>query len=142
VPSFTAGIPNIRAIGPVVQIQIAISEAAEQALKKAGQPVPPPVQVSAMIDTGASDSVIQTGIAQQLGIQPIGVTRVNTPSSTNVQCYRYDVQLILPNGVTVVVPVTEAPLQGQHIQCLIGRDILMHGVFIYIGYSNLFSFSV
>jgi hypothetical protein len=30
---------------------------------------------------------------------------------------------------------------GQNIQCLIGRDILQHGVLIYIGYSNQFTLS-
>lgn len=37
--------------------------------------------------------------------------------------------------------VLEAPLQGQNIDCLIGRDVLSQGVFVYIGYTNLFSLS-
>lgn len=36
---------------------------------------------------------------------------------------------------------TEAPLKGQHIQCLVGRDVLQHGVFIYTGYDNSFTLS-
>ncbi len=47
-----------------------------------------------------------------------------------------------PNGVMVHNAVAiEAPLAGQHIQCLIGRDILQHGVLIYVGYMNQFTLS-
>lgn len=38
----------------------------------------------------------------------------------------------LPNGY-LEISVIEAPLQGQNIQALIGRDDLKHGVFIYQG---------
>jgi hypothetical protein len=58
-----------------------------------------------------------------------------------VPCYEYPVRLVFPNNVLVDTTVIEASLQGQHIQCLIGRDVLAHGVFIYIGYGNLFSLS-
>ena len=37
--------------------------------------------------------------------------------------------------------VLEALLQGQNIQCLIGRDVLAQAVLVYIGYTNLFSLS-
>jgi len=94
-----------------------------------------------MIDTGASGSVIQKGLAGQLGLNPIGLTYINTPSSTNVACYEYAVRLIFPNNVFVEATVLEAPLQGQNIQCLIGRDVLALGVLVYIGYGNLFSLS-
>lgn len=46
-----------------------------------------------------------------------------------------------PNNMVVDGTVIEAPLQGQHIQGLIGRDILAHGVLIYTGYANQFTLS-
>ena len=101
----------------------------------------PLVQALAMIDTGASATVIQQGIAAKLGLNPVGVTQIVTPSHTNVRCYRYIVRLVFPNNVTLESTVIEAPLQGQHIQCLIGRNVLAHGLFVYIGYRNLFSLS-
>ena len=65
---------------------------------------------------------------------------ISTPTSTNVSCKQFDVQIEFPNNVTVPsIIVTEAPLQGQHIQCLIGRDILQKGVFIYNGHDNSFT---
>lgn len=33
------------------------------------------------------------------------------------------------------------PLEGQSIQCLIGRDVLRRAVFVYTGYTNTFSLS-
>jgi hypothetical protein len=64
-----------------------------------------------------------------------------TPSSSNVACYECLVRLVFPNNVVGETTAIEAPLQDQHIQRLIGREVLAHGVFVYIGYSNLFSLS-
>ena len=140
-PSFTSQVANLQTIGPVVDLRLAIGAAAEVVLRKAGSPIPNPVAAVAMIDTGATASVMQVGLAAQLGLNPVGVTYINTPSSTNVACYEYLVRLVFPNNVLVETTVLEAPLQGQHIQCLIGRDVLAHGVLVYIGYGNLFSLS-
>lgn len=140
-PSFTSQVANLQSVGPVVELRLAVGSAAEAALRKAGSPIPSPLAAVAMIDTGATSSVIQVGLAAQLGLNPVGVTYINTPSSTNVACYEYLVRLVFPNNVLVEATVLEAPLQGQHIQCLIGRDVLAHGVLVYIGYGNLFSLS-
>jgi predicted aspartyl protease len=100
------------------------------------------IKLAAMIDTGATGTVISQGFAAMLGISPIGTTSINTPSSTNVSCYQFDMQLIFPNNINIAsIVVTEAPLQGQHIQCLIGRDILQHSVLIYTGYDHSFTLS-
>lgn len=140
-PSFTIEIPNLQGDGPVVELRVAIGSAVENALRAANTPIPLPVGVPAMIDTGATKSVIRQGIAAQLGLNPVGVTYISTPSSTNVLCPEYLVRLVFPTNVLYEGTVIEAPLQGQHIQCLIGRDILSHAVFVYIGYRNLFSLS-
>ena len=94
-----------------------------------------------MIDTGATVSVVQQGLPAQLGLEPVGVTYINTASSTNVACHEYVVVLIFPNNVVAETTILEAPLEGQHIQCLIGRDVLAHGVLVYVGSSNFFSLS-
>ena len=69
----------------------------EEALKKAGSKVPDPVPVKGMTDTGATGSVIQPSIAQAIGLQPIGVVSIITPSSENVPCYQFLIRLIFPN---------------------------------------------
>jgi hypothetical protein len=101
-----------------------------------------------MIDTGASCSVIKAGIADILGVKPVGVQYVSTPTSQNVRCLRYLIAFNFPSTAGLQVPVglelamIEAPLQGQRIQCLLGRDFLSHGIFIYSGPDQTFSFSL
>lgn len=122
-------------------MSVAVGSALETVLASHGQAVPPPAAALAMIDTGATGSVIQQGLAAQLGLNPVGVVQIHTPSSTNVACYEYAVRLVFPNNVVFEGTVIEAPLQGQRVQCLIGRDVLAQAVLVYIGYSNLFSLS-
>ena len=50
-------------------------------------------------------------------------------------------RLVFPHNVVAEVAAIEAPLEGQAIQCLIGRDVLSHGVFVYTGYINQFTLS-
>ena len=114
----------------------------EDQLKKVGQTIPLPVAATAMIDTGASGTVIRDDFAVKLGLNPIGTVLINTPSSNNVSCYEYLVRLALPNQIIVETTAIAAPLQGQNIQCLIGRDVLHLAVFIYVGYAGMFSLSI
>ena len=95
-PSFTSQVPNLQGVGPIVDIRIAIGREVEAVLRASGTAVPPPLQAVAMIDTGATGSVIRQGLAAQLGLNPVGVTYINTPSSTNVPCH------ILLNGDSIV----------------------------------------
>jgi len=140
-PSFTTQIPNKQSVGPVVEVRLAVGTIIEEVLQRAGQSIPVPLQALAMIDTGATGTVVREDIVSQLNLNPVGITLINTPSSTNVQCYEYLMRLLFPNNVIVESVVIATPLHGQHIQCLIGRDVLRHGVFIYTGYMDTFTLS-
>jgi len=140
-PSFTTQVPNLQQVGPVVEIRAAVGTALEEIERSAGREMPVPVPMLAMIDTGATGTVLRDDIPKQLGLNPVGVALISTPSSANVQCYRYIVRLLFPNRVVVETTAIAAPLQGQHIQCLIGRDVLKHGVFIYTDYTETFTLS-
>lgn len=140
-PSFTATIPDLEKIGPVVDMSLSVHQDVEDALRQASQPIPTPIQITALVDTGATASVIQEACVNSLGLQPVGVTYVNTPSSHNVKCYTYPVRLHLPNNVSREVIAIAAPLQGQNIQCLIGRDVLSEAILIYLGDANTFTLS-
>lgn len=148
-PVFTAKSSNLPFIGPILDIQIGPTRPALIAMQKVPGAQPPSLlTVSAMIDTGASCSVIKEGIPKQLGLHPVGFYLVNTPTSHNAKCFSYAVQLVLLANAGIQFPVTlsvvviEAPLQGQNIQCLLGRDFLKHGIFIYSGPDESFSFSL
>jgi len=138
-PSFTLQLPNLQALGPVVDMSVWVGSPVENALRRAGSPVP--LSARGMIDTGATASVIQPAIASSLGLEPVGRVSISTPSSASVPCYQYVVRLMLPNNVVVETLAIEAPLQGQQVQCLIGRDVLAHGVLVYTGYVNQFTLS-
>ena len=140
-PSFTTQLPNLQAQGPLVEMRIWVGNSVGEAIKKSEGKLPEPVPVKAMIDTGATGSVIHPEITKKLGLQPVGVVYINTPSSENVLWYQYAVRLIFPDNVIVEAIAVEAPLKGQQIQCLVGRDVLAHGVFVYTGYINQFTLS-
>lgn len=147
-PVFTAQVSNLQFLGPILNVQIAPSKAASQAMDKAGVAVPAAMTISAMIDTGATSSVVKTGLAQQLNAQPVGLQHINTPSSQGVPCYEFFLQLILqPTGgllasVELEARFIEAPLHGQNIHVLLGRDVLSLGIFIYNGANNSFTLSL
>ena len=140
-PCFTQRFTNLLKTGPVIEITLLPAYSFLESLEIKA-PVNNQVKILAMIDTGASGTVIQKGTSQTLELNPIGTTLMTTPSSTNILCNQFDVQLIFPNQVIIQnVVVTEAPLQNQHIQCLIGRDILKYGLLVYNGYDNSFTLS-
>jgi len=51
--------------------------------------------------------------------------------------------MLIPSpGLIYEGPFISAPLEGQEISSLIGRDVLKNGILIYIGYMNQFTFSL
>lgn len=140
-PSFTTQVPNLQGVGPVVEVRLAVGTIIEEVLQKNNQSIPIPLPALAMIDTGATGTVIREDLINQLNLNPVGVTLISTPSSTNVQCFEYLMRILFPNNVVIETVVIAAPLQGQHIQCLIGRDVLRLGVLIYTGYVDTFTLS-
>jgi predicted aspartyl protease len=132
--------PNLQANGPVVQVLLTLSPHALDALKRRSLPVPESIKLAALVDTGATITCISASIIEPLGAQPVRTVRINTPSTHGMECNVYALQILFP-GTLVKVPVqaVAAPLQGQNIQVLIGRDILQHGVFVYQGMSDTFT---
>ena len=57
-PSFTTQLPNLQALGPLVDMRVWIGTPVEEAIKKVGGKIPDPAQTTGMIDTGATGSVI------------------------------------------------------------------------------------
>jgi len=140
-PTFTVRPSDLFQTGPVVELSIGISSLLEDQLKKEGKPIPPPIKVKAMIDTGATVTAISDKLAKTLQLEPIGVQTINTPSSQNVECGVYHVRLYFPENIGLESNVLGAPLKGQDIACLIGRNVLAHSVLVYIGRENQFTLS-
>jgi predicted aspartyl protease len=113
-------------------------------LAKANQPVPQPIRIRGLIDTGASCSAIDPAVSQALGLVSTGTVDICTPSTSaaNHACDQYDVLIAIymdPPDVhiaSVTIPVISAPLAHMGIQALIGRDILDQALLIYNGKSQ------
>jgi hypothetical protein len=127
---------------------VGVSQARAQALTDAGQSVPQPVPIQAMLDTGASNTCVDPGVLDQLGLSPTGVIQMVTPStgSAPAQAEQYDVSLVIfsmlghPPLLHLTIPVTKSHLHAlQGFHALIGRDVLKGCLLAYDGQSGLFS---
>jgi|SRR3989344_661741 len=142
-PSLTRNNPNLQIEGPIIEVHFLISTELEKKYHEEGKKIPEPIIVNALIDTGASHCVIQDEIPKKLELKPVGSVRIQTPLSKDYECYQYFLRMIIPlQNITYEGVFTAAPLEVQNVKCLIGRDLLMHGLFIYIGYINQFTFSL
>jgi hypothetical protein len=114
------------------------------AFNAASQPVPPPVVLDCLIDTGASVTCMDAAAIAPLGLQPTGITPIRTPSTgaTPAQCAQYGVGIGIyhPDYSRIfdTVPVIAADLSAQGIQGLMGRDLLRSCLFVYDGTAELF----
>jgi predicted aspartyl protease len=82
--------------------------------------------VTAIVDTGATGSVVTASLAEKLGLIPISMTQVIGVNGVK-PCNVYLVDLFLPNHVAFrALEVTEGNLSGKY-RALIGMDILSGG---------------
>ena len=138
-PHFTLPISSD---GPIVAALVAVSEARRGALSAAGQPVPPPVRIRALVDTGASCTCIDEGAIAALGIPPTGRVHVLSPTTgaTPADKDQFDVALLIPPAepsqtglIFPTIAVITTSFAPQPIQALIGRDILRRCLLTYNG---------
>jgi predicted aspartyl protease len=142
-PSLTITQNDLISEGPRVEVLFWISSDLEKKYKTEGKVPPTAIKKIALIDTGASHCAIQANIPEQLGLKPVGTIKITTPSCKDKECYRYFMRMAIPSHRLEYEGLfTAVPLEGQNIECLIGRDALAEGILIYIGYINQFTFSV
>ncbi|OIN97878.1 hypothetical protein AUJ66_02045 [Candidatus Desantisbacteria bacterium CG1_02_38_46] len=146
-PSFITRSPHLITNGPIIAVRIVLDAYTRKSLEQASKPIPAPITFSALIDTGASITYISPRVSSQFNLVPRGVSQILTGGSP-VLSNLYDIGIDIGvhfrrNIIFDPIRVAEAPLVGQtNIDCLLGRDILSMGVFIYIGYDGSFSFSI
>ena len=130
--------------GPKVPIQLQVPSALEQHLQNESSPVPAPVRGMALIDTGATMSMVDGGAITNLGVSPVGSVTLGTASGST-QCPVYPVRLaiVMPDQTLFFSgefsSITSGPLQQMGLLALLGRDVLQHSQFVYDGPSNRFS---
>lgn len=142
-PAITRQIQNMVQEGPTLKVIFTIPLELEKKLIAEGKQLPKPITILAMVDTGASNCVLQEDIPKQLGLNPVNKIKMKTPSCHDYDCYQYAIRMIIPEQNFFYEGLfTTASLKDQEIKGLIGRDLLMHGTLIYIGYMNQFTFAI
>jgi predicted aspartyl protease len=129
--------------GPCVPGVIKVAQSIADALMQAGTPVPAPISGMVLIDTGASNSCIDDGIAQRLQLPVIDVVNMTSASHASTQRNVYPVQIELASGLTVNVPrAIGAELASQDLVGLIGRDFLQRCTLFYNGITGEITLSI
>lgn len=104
----------------------------QEALTASGLALPQPTTGTFLIDTGASNTVVDASLIAPLGLTPTGAVMCHTPSTgkSALPFNQYDVMLVIPGSVgspawiIEALPVMECDLSAQGIHGLIGRDVL------------------
>ena len=132
--------------GPLLEFLCGVSQPRARALQRANLPIPAPVSIRGMVDTGASITVIDSSVLLALGVDSTGTTPVHTPSTSSgsphiANLFDVSIALVHPTMTRAfsAVAVIEVPLAHQGIQALIGRDILSFCLMCYDGQAETFS---
>lgn len=123
---------EISRAGAVVDVYLGVSELRRKALQQRGVTPPHPVQVSLLIDTGATCSwVDESYMARNLGLEPRGWEQVHTVHSRGVpdKFFAYDASLTIGGYATeksrhFQIQICTQPFINQPFDGLLGRDVL------------------
>jgi hypothetical protein len=124
--------------GPATKVTIGMTGSASEAAARDGKAVPAPAPGGALIDTGATFSLLDEQLIAELGLQPVG--RIDLASSDAVRTeLRYDAELVFEDVMSVEVIASiarlrrprDSPIPGY--DALIGRDALANAIMTYDG---------
>jgi hypothetical protein len=137
----------LNTLGPLthfatVDVLIAVRPSRAGQLRRAGRPVPSPVEAVAMLDTGASFTLVDTPLLTALGLTTaVNSQQIVVGSGPSFSCDEFNVSftivhpksgprqnLVLPN-----VPVLSAAISNLGVGVVIGCDILRNCLLSYDG---------
>jgi hypothetical protein len=134
---------------PIVELVAELPEASAASLRNAGQPVPLPVLVPALLDTGARNTIIARNVAEELGLERLGVWDVvGVAGSLSVPGTLHRVRLSFHLGMVRFDLAQRAPvlavddLSRLGVRMILGRDQLSKCVLIYNGPHGCCTFAV
>jgi hypothetical protein len=138
---------NTSGSGPLIHVVFSASDLLADALREAGRPVPLAVVVPALLDTGAKHTMIDTAIAEELGIEPSGSMIVWTATTGEVGQLRDAFDVGFGWGAPIASPVSgchrviASNLGSRGVRALIGRDLLARCQLVYNGPQDEFTLS-
>lgn len=142
-------VPHSPPDGARVQLSVTLSRAELLRRRVARQPIPQPVVVVALIDTGAERCCIDPGVAFRAGLPFRAAGLTNAPGvgagppvlggAVLTASYEAGIAVVHPSGNArddFVVPhliIDTLPLSAFGIEAVIGRDVLAACVLVYNG---------
>jgi predicted aspartyl protease len=143
-PFFTL---QLKPSGPIAEILVNVSDGLRDALMADGKPVPFPVKIDGLIDTGADCTCADPQVFRDLNLTRKGTCALWTPSTGEAakEADEFDVDIkILGSGADQVFPmgtiaVAAADVAPFGFQIIIGRDVLAKCLFSYNGQSRFFT---
>ncbi len=133
---------HLKKEGPLLPIEISIPQALVDYLTQQNMPLPTPATGMALIDTGASISVVDISVLSNLQISPVDITTMLTASGDRVQQNLFPARFVISNITLDFSAVCGANLQPQKIIALIGRDVLRHFLLFYHGNAGNVTISI
>lgn len=136
--------------GAVVRIEVGLSAGDTEAQRAALRSIPPPIDLYALLDTGAEVSCVDPEILATVAATLAGFDLVNLPATggLTISCqYRVMLTVLHPSKkkyLDLIAPdlrVLEVPLSALGFKALLGRDLLKRCRFVYDGMSGQFRLS-
>lgn len=137
-PLYSVSVPELVARGPVIDIILLPSSYTTEKLRREGKEIYGE-EVRAMIDTGASQTVIAATLPILKHIPDAGISELSTPAAKGVECRVYQMRISFPTEpqtAQIEVACVAAPYVSGDIACLLGRDVLCHAQLVYNGYDE------
>jgi len=134
--------------GLILDAKVGYSVPRRTQMYKQGKTVPPAVEVTLIVDTGADSTMLNSQVMRSLGLTPTGQTRVLTSGSNGVPelCDVYDIELEILNRAQPqhswrisALEVLARSLENQGTEGMLGRDVLQRGILHYNGPKGIFS---
>lgn len=134
----------------ILDVLVGVAAPRRALLVKHNFPVPQPIGVRALLDTGASLSGFAPRVFRELDLTPVaklGIITPSTPAHAPFDCDLYDVSLALvAGGAAHAIPDMQVmaadcwhPNEG--IEALLGMDVLTRGFFQLMGPERQFIFA-
>lgn len=136
--------------GAVVRVRIGLSRDRVRGLRRSNTPVPNPIDLMALLDTGAECTCIDPSVLSRIALPRKSVGLTNVPGTGGLgfqHAYESQLTVLHPSGdarrdlVVDELSVTLLPLAFAGVDVVIGRDVLIHCVLSYDGTSNSFTLS-
>ncbi len=138
----------ITSVGVLVTIQVGVGRSQRQQLLRAGQAIPQPVTLEALIDSGSDCSCVDPVAIAPLRLLLRGPQFTNVPAIGGLTLAverEAALRIVHPSGhpsrdfVEPWVPLVELPLGTRGYKALLGRDLLDRCRFRYDGPARTFA---